>query len=204
MPNLSYLARLRAATEVARALAFLHGLPPPSGPVVHRDLKPSNILLNPDGIAKVADVGLAFMMSDITSDSDTMEQEPEVRSCMLEKELVGTNGYVDPEYVASGWVGPASDVYGFGVILLQMLTGIRRANPGVVMEIQNLIEVAIDRGSLTKDVVDKNVDDWPEELATSFAHLALNCCEQRRRRRPDLASVVLPELERMLKASEML
>eukprot|EP00238_Polyblepharides_amylifera_P012123 CAMPEP_0196596372 /NCGR_PEP_ID=MMETSP1081-20130531/85675_1 /TAXON_ID=36882 /ORGANISM="Pyramimonas amylifera, Strain CCMP720" /LENGTH=132 /DNA_ID=CAMNT_0041921339 /DNA_START=791 /DNA_END=1185 /DNA_ORIENTATION=- len=90
MPNLSYLARLRAATEVARALAFLHGLPPPSGPVVHRDLKPSNILLNPDGIAKVADVGLAFMMSDITSDSDTMEQEPEVRSCMLEKELVGT------------------------------------------------------------------------------------------------------------------
>ena len=92
---------------IARALDYAH-----HRGVLHRDLKPSNILIDRDGRPHVADFGLAKRL-----DADTGLTTPGA--------IVGTPGYMAPEQVSGsrGPIGPASDVYGLGAILYQMLTG---------------------------------------------------------------------------------
>ncbi|CAI9099035.1 OLC1v1035796C2 [Oldenlandia corymbosa var. corymbosa] len=90
----------------------------------------------------------------------------------------------------TGMLGIKSDIYSLGVMLLQLIT----AKPP--MGLTHHIGRAIERGTF-KDMLDPAVPDWPVEEALSFAKLALKCTELRRKDRPDLATVVLPELERL-------
>ncbi|CAK8535622.1 unnamed protein product [Lathyrus sativus] len=103
--SLTWYIRLRIAIDVARALEYLHENSNP--PVVHRDLKSSNILLDSDFNAKLSDFGLA------------------VASGVQHKnmKMSGTLGYVAPEYISHGKLTDKSDVYAFGVVLLELLTG---------------------------------------------------------------------------------
>ncbi|KAG5114867.1 hypothetical protein JHK82_038136 [Glycine max] len=102
----------------------------------------------------------------------------------------GTFCYIDPEYQQTGLLGVKSDIYSLGVMLLQIITG----KPP--MGVAHLVEEAIDKGKL-QEVLDPNVTDWPLEETLSYARLALKCCEMRKRDRPDLRSVILPELNRL-------
>ncbi|KEH39620.1 putative protein kinase RLK-Pelle-RLCK-X family [Medicago truncatula] len=103
--SLTWYIRLRIAIDVARALEYLHEHSNP--PVVHRDLKSSNVLLDSDFNAKLSDFGLA------------------VASGVQHKnmKMSGTLGYVAPEYISHGKLTDKSDVYAFGVVLLELLTG---------------------------------------------------------------------------------
>jgi serine/threonine protein kinase len=102
----------------------------------------------------------------------------------------GTFCYIDPEYQQTGMLGVKSDIYSLGVVLLQIIT----AKPP--MGLSHLVEEAIKNGEFI-DVLDSSVPDCPIEEALSFAKLALKCCELRKRDRPDLATVILPELNRI-------
>ncbi|KAK4795676.1 hypothetical protein SAY86_028002 [Trapa natans] len=100
--------RLRIALDCARALEFLHEHAVPS--VIHRDFKCSNILLDQNFCAKVSDFGLAKMGSD------------KINGQILTR-VLGTTGYLAPEYASTGKLTTKSDVYSYGVVLLELLTG---------------------------------------------------------------------------------
>ena len=106
---LDWPARLRIARGASRGVQHIHERCTPQ--IVHRDIKSSNILLDESGEARVADFGLArLILPDRTH---------------VTTELVGTLGYIPPEY-GQGWVATLrGDVYSFGVVLLELLTGRR-------------------------------------------------------------------------------
>ncbi|KAF3648271.1 putative (RS)-norcoclaurine 6-O-methyltransferase-like [Capsicum annuum] len=180
-----WFSRFRILFEVACALAFLHNSKPE--PIVHRDIKPGNILLDKNFVSKVGDVGLATFISDVVPESVT-----EYRNSVL----AGTFAYMDPEYLRTGTLRPKSDLYAFGVIVLQLLAA-RRPN-GLIMKFED----AINCHSLV-DILDNSVTDWPLTEAEELARMALNCCKLRCRDRPDLETEVLPLLKRLAEFADM-
>ncbi|GBG71568.1 lysin motif receptor-like kinase (LysM-RLK) [Chara braunii] len=107
---LPWRSRVQIAVDVASALEYLHEHTRPS--YVHRDIKSSNILLDKDMRAKVADFGLIRLMGC-----------EEGKGSMVSTGLVGTVGYMAPEYLKWGHVSTKADVYSFGVVLLELISG---------------------------------------------------------------------------------
>ncbi|ESQ35044.1 hypothetical protein EUTSA_v10006957mg [Eutrema salsugineum] len=178
-PPLSWRARFRIAAEIATGLLFLHQAKPE--PLVHRDLKPANILLDRHFTSKISDVGLARLVPPAVADSFTHYHMTAA---------AGTFCYIDPEYQQTGMLGVKSDLYSFGVMLLQILT----AMPA--MGLSHRVEKAIEKKRLN-EVLDPKISDWPEEETLVLAQLALQCCELRKKDRPDLATVLLPALSKL-------
>ena len=178
-PPLSWQLRFRVAAEIGTGLLFLHQTKPE--PLVHRDLKPANILLDRNFVSKISDVGLARLVPPSIADSVTQYRMTST---------AGTFCYIDPEYQQTGMLGIKSDIYSLGIMFLQILT----AKPA--MGLTHHVDRALEKGTFAQ-MLDPAVPDWPIEEATFFAKLALKCAELRRKDRPDLGKVVLPELKRM-------
>ncbi|PON71718.1 Phosphorylase kinase, gamma catalytic subunit [Parasponia andersonii] len=178
-PPLSWRRRFKIASEVATALLFLHQTKPE--PLVHRDLKPGNILLDRNFVTKISDVGLARLVPPSVADQVTQYHMTSA---------AGTFCYIDPEYQQTGKLTTKSDIYSFGILLLQIIT----ARPP--MGLAHHVKKAIEKGRLA-DVLDPAVPDWPIEETLAFANLALNCAELRKKDRPELGSVIVPELKRL-------
>ncbi|XP_028802309.1 U-box domain-containing protein 35 [Neltuma alba] len=178
-PSLPWQLRFKIAAEICTGLLFLHQRKPE--PLVHRDLKPANILLDSNYVAKISDVGLAKLIPPSLADSVTQYQMTSA---------AGTFCYIDPEYQQTGMLGVKSDIYSLGIIFLQILT----ARPP--MGLTHQVERAIEKGAFAQ-ILDPTVPDWPVEEALSLASMALKCSQLRRKDRPDLAKVVLPELGRL-------
>ncbi|XP_038985719.1 U-box domain-containing protein 52 [Phoenix dactylifera] len=183
-PIIPWQHRFRIAAEIARGLLFLHQTKPE--PLVHRDLKPGNILLDRNYVSKISDVGLARLVPPSVADTVTQYRMTST---------AGTFCYIDPEYQQTGMLGVKSDVYSLGVLLLQIIT----AKPP--MGLTHHVGRAIEKGTFA-DILDPAVTDWPVEAAQFLAEIALKCAELRRKDRPDLATVVLPELERLRELGE--
>ncbi|GLU04370.1 hypothetical protein SLE2022_215200 [Rubroshorea leprosula] len=107
---LDWHSRLRIAIGAARGLRYLHE-DCRVGCIVHRDMRPNNILLTHDFEPLVTDFGLARWHSEWSIDS--------------EERLIGTSGYLAPEYLDGGIITPKVDVYAFGVVLIELMTGQR-------------------------------------------------------------------------------
>lgn len=183
-PPIPWFERFRIAWEVASALAFLHNSKPK--PIIHRDLKPANILLDRNLVSKIGDVGVSTMLhSDPSSMSNVYEDTGPV----------GTLCYIDPEYQRTGAVSPKSDVYAFGMVILQLLT----AKPP--MALAHTVETALKDGHLL-EILDREAGNWPIEETKELAELGLSCAELWRRDRPDLEEKVLPALERLKKVGD--
>ncbi|KAK9270834.1 hypothetical protein L1049_026420 [Liquidambar formosana] len=105
----SWAWRIQIALDVANGLHYLHSFTEPA--YVHKDIKSSNVLLNSDLRAKIANFSLAR-----TAERGT-------NSAALTTRVVGTRGYMAPEYIEEGLVTPMVDVYAFGVIMLELITG---------------------------------------------------------------------------------
>ncbi|XP_010254492.1 PREDICTED: serine/threonine-protein kinase CDL1-like isoform X2 [Nelumbo nucifera] len=123
--------RLKVALGAARGLAYLHSGSAVGIPIVHRDLKSTNILLSADFEAKISDFGLAKLM-------------PEGQEMYTTTRVLGTFGYFDPEYTSTGKLTLQSDVYAFGVVLLELLTGRRALDLNQGPTDQNLVVQTLD------------------------------------------------------------
>lgn len=181
---LTWQMRFRIAAEIAMGLNFLHMTKPE--PLVHRDLKPANILLDQNFVSKIGDVGLARLVPATGADEQTQYRMTAA---------AGTFCYIDPEYQQTGMLGVKSDVYSFGIVLLQLLTG----RPA--MGLAYYASEAFESGTLS-EMLDPAVPDWPVEQALCLAKVALQCAELRKKDRPDLDKVVLPELCRLREFAE--
>ncbi|RWR75094.1 receptor protein kinase TMK1-like protein [Cinnamomum micranthum f. kanehirae] len=176
---LEWMKRLSIALDVARGVEYLHSLAHQS--FIHRDLKPSNILLGDDMKAKVADFGLVRLAPD--------------GKCSVETRLAGTFGYLAPEYAVTGRVTTKSDVFSFGVILMELITGRRALDESQPEENMHLV-TWFRRMQINKETFQKIIDstiDLTEETLTSIntvAELAGHCCAREAYQRPDMGHAV--------------
>ncbi|KAK6159331.1 hypothetical protein DH2020_006645 [Rehmannia glutinosa] len=173
---LSWRTRIQIAIDVANALEYLHFYCDP--PLCHRDIKSSNILLDENFVAKVADFGLAHASKD-----GSVCFEP------VNTDIRGTPGYMDPEYVITQELTEKSDVYSYGVVLLELVTG-RRA----IQDNKNLIEwsqVFLASESRITELVDPYLGDTFDfdQLQTVLA-IVRWCTEREGRARPSIKQVL--------------
>ncbi|KAG9145593.1 hypothetical protein Leryth_021548 [Lithospermum erythrorhizon] len=178
-PSIPWEVRFKISAEIATGLLFLHQAKPE--PLVHRDLKPANILLDRNYVCKISDVGLSRLVPPSVAESVTQYHMTSA---------AGTFCYIDPEYQQTGKLGTKSDIYSLGVMLLQIITA---KSP---MGLTHYVARAIEKGKL-QDMLDPTVTNWPIEEVISYAKLALKCVELRKKERPDLATVIVPELNRL-------
>ncbi|CAL1394990.1 unnamed protein product [Linum trigynum] len=176
---LSWKRRLNIALDVARGIEYLHTLAHQS--FIHRDLKSSNILLADDFRAKISDFGLVKLAPD-------GEKSVETR-------LAGTFGYLAPEYAVTGKITTKVDVFSFGVVLMEMLTGLVALDEDRSEEKQYLAawfwHVKSDKQKL-RNAIDPALEPNDEtfESIWTIAELAGHCTAREPSQRPDMGHAV--------------
>src|SRR5215470_410415 len=126
-------AALDIASQIAAALAAAH-----EAGIVHRDIKPENVMLRRDGIVKVLDFGLAKLTKQRLAAADS--QAPTIAKAHTDPGTVlGTVGYMSPEQVRGQEADHRADVFSFGVILYEMLSGTRTFSGDSAVEVMNAI-----------------------------------------------------------------
>ncbi|KAK9085729.1 hypothetical protein Sjap_026140 [Stephania japonica] len=193
--KLDWETRLRIALEAAKGLEYLHEQVSP--PVIHRDFKSSNILLDRNFHAKISDFGLAKLGSDKAG-------------CHVSTRVLGTQGYVAPEYALTGHLTTKSDVYSYGVVLLELLTGrvpvdSKRA-PGEGVLVTWALPRLTDREKVVQ-IMDPALDgQYSMKEAIQVAAIAAMCVQSESDYRPLMADVVqslVPLVKRQHSASRV-
>ncbi|BBN12474.1 hypothetical protein MPTK1_5g20400 [Marchantia polymorpha subsp. ruderalis] len=176
---LSWQMRVDIILNSARGLAYLHDHASP--PIIHGDIKTANILLNQKFLAKVADFGLS---------KPTAEEE----RALYASEVRGTRGYLDPEYYQTYVHTFKSDVFSFGVVMIEALTAQSPTHGGKdnTREFRNGLEHG--GWSALRPLLDPNLDAIPNKELEAYIGIALRCVEHRGEGRPTMTEVV-KELE---------
>ncbi|XP_077425597.1 interleukin-1 receptor-associated kinase 4 [Vanacampus margaritifer] len=174
-PPLSWRQRCLIADGTARGLEYLH-----NNHHVHRDVKSANILLDENLVAKISDFGL------------TRASAKRTATTMITERIVGTCAYMAPEALR-GEITPKSDVFSFGVVLLEILSGLSPADenrePHLLMDMRHDIDDEDEELTL-EAFVDKRMSDWDMSHVHSVYSLAGRCLHERKNRRPLIAQVL--------------
>ncbi|KAH9602974.1 hypothetical protein KSS87_000504 [Heliosperma pusillum] len=174
---LSWNLRMKVALGAAKGLAFLHS---PETKVIYRDFKPSNILLDSNFDAKLSDFGLA-------------KDGPFDEKSYVSTRVMGTHGYAAPEYLSTGHLTTKNDVYGFGVVLLEIMTGKRVLDPTRSSREQDLVEWArphLRKGKISRIMDSRIQGQYSSRSAKAIANLVVQCISVDPRFRPNMDQVV--------------
>ncbi|KAK6920097.1 Protein kinase domain [Dillenia turbinata] len=174
---LDLAARLDIAIDVAHAITYLHMYT--DHPIIHRDIKSSNILITENLRAKVADFGFARLAAD--SDSGATHVSTQVK---------GTAGYLDPEYLKTYQLTEKSDVFSFGVLLVELVTGRRPIEPKRELEERITARWAMKKFTDGDAILtlDPRLERNPvnNSAMEKILELALQCLAPRRQGRPSM------------------
>ncbi|KAI3855564.1 hypothetical protein MKX03_006602 [Papaver bracteatum] len=170
---MSWEQRMVVALDVAKGLDYLHGLARKT--YIHRDVKAKNILLDSNMRAKIADYGL-------------VKNAPGPEESLVTR-VAGTHGYIAPEYASTGHVSVKTDVYAYGIVLLELVTGQKtldkKTRPG-----KNLAQWfrAVHTGEHLRDLVDRRMDPDDHSLM-EMVRLAFDCTRNAPSDRPDFREI---------------
>ncbi|CAN6700926.1 unnamed protein product [Malus baccata var. baccata] len=192
-PTMDWQTRLKIALGSAKGLAYLHEDCQPK--IIHRDIKAANILLDHHFEAKVADFGLAKLALDTDTHVSTR--------------VMGTFGYLAPEYASSGKLTEKSDVFSFGVVLLELITGRQPidktqtfTDDSMVEWARPLLAQALETGNFDALVDVRLQNDYNTSEMALMLSCAAACVRHSARRRPRMSQVVRA-LEGNLSADEL-
>ncbi|XP_009364395.1 probable serine/threonine-protein kinase PBL9 [Pyrus x bretschneideri] len=175
---LSWNLRIKVALGAARGLAFLHSA---ETKVIYRDFKTSNILLDSNYNAKLSDFGLA-------KDGPTGDKSH------VSTRIMGTYGYAAPEYLATGHLTAKSDIYSFGVVLLEMLSGRRAVDKNRPSGEHNLVEWAkpflVNKRKIFRIIDNRLEGQYSMDGAHKAGILAARCLSTESKLRPNMDEVV--------------
>ncbi|XP_043692651.1 chitin elicitor receptor kinase 1 [Telopea speciosissima] len=180
---LPWSSRVQIALDSARGLEYIHEHTVPV--YIHRDIKSANILIDNNYHGKVADFGLA-KLTEVGNSSQTR--------------LVGTFGYMAPEYAKYGEVSPKVDVYAFGVVLYELISAKEAVLKGTASSVElkglvALFEDALNQPDPKEDLrklVDPRLgDDYPLDSVLKMAQLAMACTQDNHELRPSMRSMVV-------------
>ncbi|KAF8042251.1 hypothetical protein BT93_A0773 [Corymbia citriodora subsp. variegata] len=178
--SMSWIAWLKVALDVARGIEYLHGFAGPQ--IVHLDVKSANIFLDENWTAKVSDFGLArFLPEDEVSD--------------FSPDVLGTFGYVAPKYYLRNCLTTKSDVYSYGIVLLELLSGYKALHweeDGSKHCIVDIIVPRIVRGEVDQ-ALDPNMlipGSFEMKAIIDMACLAAQCVQVEARSRPSMTDIV--------------
>ncbi|CAL9046360.1 unnamed protein product [Musa acuminata subsp. burmannicoides] len=177
---LSWYTRMKIAYGAAQGLEYLHEKANP--PVIYRDLKSSNILLDKDFNAKLSDFGLAKL-------------GPMGDNVHVSSRVMGTYGYCAPEYARTGHLTLKSDIYSFGVVMLELITGRRVIDTSRPTDDQNLVTWAMPMFRDQKrfpELVDPLLrGDYPAKGLSQAIAVAAMCLQEEASVRPLMTDVVM-------------
>ncbi|XP_060967118.1 probable LRR receptor-like serine/threonine-protein kinase At1g56140 isoform X1 [Cannabis sativa] len=175
--NLNWSTRFDICLGIARGLAYLHE--ESRVRIVHRDVKSSNILLDSNFTPKISDFGLAKLYEDQKTHISTAG-------------VAGTIGYLAPEYAMLGHLTEKTDVFAFGVVALEILTGRTNSDPDLGEEKAYLLEWAwnLHEEGREIDLVDSKLSEFIEQEVRRIIQVAFLCTRASPTTRPSMSNVV--------------
>ncbi|CAJ1933115.1 unnamed protein product [Sphenostylis stenocarpa] len=182
--SLTCSIRARWISEIAKVLCFLHSSKPET--IIHGGLTLETVILDTGLSCKICDFGFSRLVK---------EESLYLSSFHLSSEPKGSFTYTDPEFQRTGVLTPKSDIYSFGLIILQLLTG--RTPVGLAAEVRRAVSCGI-----LSSILDSSAGEWHSTVATRLAELGLQCCQLNSRDRPELTPSLVRELELLYVSEE--